>query len=366
MKTFLSKFNFLVLLVLPVSLMATVHTVSNSPTTLAQFNNIQTAVNTANTGDTIYVHGSPNQYAAFTQTNKQLTIMGPGFFPDKNLPFTAQIQGCTITGATSSNSEYHGLTFVGGLQISSAHPDNLRFIRIHFAGIDINMNQGSTTYTGYLFEGNLFDNATANATSSSTYQNILFQNNYFYENGTVRDANFNGFFNSVNVLFNHNLWFGPGSGVRNVATSNNNRFLTFANNIFVRRNASSSISFSTYNNNITFYPAGSTAPAIPWTVNSNVDGGGNVDNQDPQMAAQAAVNAGTNNAVGDYTIAAGPANNTASDGKDIGLLYDVTGSLNWINSRNSRLPRIFSMNVITPTVPAGGNVTINVDARISN
>ncbi len=239
---------------------ATVHTVSNTPSTLAQFNTVQAAVNAAASGDTIYVHGSPNQYAAFTQTNKQLTIMGPGFFPDKNLPFTAQIQGCTITGATSSNSEYHGLTFVTALQISSAHPDNLRFIRIHFAGIDVNMTQGSTTYTGYLFEGNLFDNATANATTSSTYQNFLFQNNYFYENATVRDANFNGFFNSVNVLFNHNLWFGPGSGVRNIGTSSNNRFLTFANNIFVRRNASSSISLSTYNNNITFYPAGSINP----------------------------------------------------------------------------------------------------------
>ncbi len=356
----------LVLLAITANTFATVHTVSNSPSTLAQFNNIQAAVNAAAAGDTIYVHGTPNPYSAFTQTNKQLTIMGPGFFADKNLPFTANIQGCTITGVSSANSEYHGLTFTSGLQIATAHPDNLRFIRNHFAGIDININQGSITYAGYLFEGNLFDNATVNATAGSTYQNFLFQNNYFYENGTVRDANFNGFFNSVNVLFNHNLWFGPGSGVRNVATSSNNRFLTFANNIFVRRNAANSISSSTYNNNITFYPAGSTNPGAPWTLNGNVDGGGNIDNQDPQMAAQTAVNGGTNNSIADYTVAAGPANNTGSDGKDMGLLYDAIGSLNFTNSRNSRLPRIFSMSVITPTVPAGGNVTINVDARISN
>jgi hypothetical protein len=163
-------------------------------------------------------------------------------------------------------------------------------------------------------------------------------------------------------LFNHNLWFGPGSGVRNVATSSNNRFLIFANNIFVRRNPANSISSSTYNNNITF----NAGTNNPWAVNSNVDGGGNVENQDPQMTAQTAVNTGTNNASADYTIAAGPANNTGSDGKDIGLLFDAVGSLNWTNSRNSRLPRIFSMNVITPTVAAGGNITVNVDARISN
>ncbi len=356
----------LVLLAITASTFATVHTVSNSPATLAQFNNIQAAVTAASTGDTIYVHGSPNPYAAFTQTNKQLTIIGPGWGPDKNLPFTALIQGCTITGATCANSEYQGLTFISALQISSAHPDNLRFIRNNFAGIDININQGSTTYIGYLFEGNVFDNATANATASTTYQNFLFQNNNFFENGTVRDANFTGFFNSINVLFNHNLWFGAGTGIRNIAAGSNNRFLTFANNIFVRRNAANSISSSTYNNNITFYPAGSTNPGAPWTVNSNVDGGGNVDNQDPQMANQAAVNAGNASSVNDFTIAAGPANNTGSDGKDMGFLFDAVGSLNWANSRNSRLPRIFSMNVITPTVAAGANVTINVDARISN
>lgn len=345
---------------------ATVHTVSNTPATLAQFNNIQTAVNAAANGDTIYIHGSPNAYFAFTQTNKQLTFIGPGWSPDKNLPFTANVPGCTITGAGCANSEYQGLVFTSTMSINSSKPDNLRFIRNYFGGNSISINQGGVTYSGYLFEGNVFDNSSLDASTSSTYQNFLLQNNNFFENGTVRDGNLNGFFNSINVLFNHNVWLGPGSGIRNVGTSSNNRFLTFSNNIFIRRNASSSISSSTYNNNITFYPAGSTNPGAPWLANGNVDGGGNIDNQDPQMANQTAVNAGTASSISDFSIAAGPANNSGSDGKDMGFLFDAVGSLNWVNSRNSRLPRIFSMNVVTPTVPAGGTVTINVDARISN
>ena len=346
--------------------LATVRTVSNTPSTIAQFNTIQLAVNASSAGDTVYVHGSPNIYAGFTITNKQLVIIGPGWSPDKNLPFTALVSGCSIIGATSSNTEIQGLTFISTLNLASFHPDNIRFIRNNFGGVDVNINEGSTTYAGYLFEGNLFDNGSANASAGSTYQNFLFQNNYFYENGMVRDGNFNGFFNSINVLFNHNLWYVPSSSTRNVAIGGNNRFLTFANNIFVRRNASSNISSSVYNNNITFYPVGSSNPGAPWGLNGNVDGGGNIDNQDPQMVAQSAVNAGTNGSNQDFTIAAGPANNTGSDGKDIGLLYDVTGSLNFANSRNSRLPRIFSMNITTPTVAAGGNVTISVEARISN
>ncbi len=359
MKHFILSFTLL----FATAVQATVRTVSNTPSTLAQFNTIQAAVDVSLTGDTIYVHGSPNQYAAFTQTNKQLTIIGPGWSPDKNLPFTAQIQGCTITGATSSNSEYQGLTFVTALQISTAHPDNLRFIRNHFVSIDVNMTQGSTTYNGYLFEANIFDNATANGIASSTYQNFLFQNNSFFENGAVRDGNLSGFNNCVNVLFDHNLWYGSGSTIRNVTNNSINRFMTFSNNIFVRRTFNAGrVLNSTFNNNITF----NAGVNNPWANDGNVNGAGNVENQDPQMANQAAVNAGTASSISDFTIAAGPANNTGSDAKDMGFLFDATGSLNWVNSRSSRLPRIFSMNVITPTVPAGGNVTINVDARISN
>lgn len=344
---------------------ATVRTVSNSPSTLAQFNTIQAAIDASASGDTIYVHGSPIVYGAFNQVNKQLTIIGPGWSPDKNLAFTAIVNGCNIQGAGCSSSEYQGLTFNSTISINSAKPDDLRFLRNNFSQLSIQLGQSSVTYSSYLFEGNLFDNTSIDATLGSTYQNFLIHNNYFLENGCCRDGNIAGFSNAINVLLDHNLFFGTGSNNRNVFT-NSCRFLTVTNNIFVRRNVANSLSSSAFNNNITFYPSGSTVLPGPWTQNGNVDAGGNVDNQDPQMVAQAAINAGSNNPLNDFTIATGPANNSASDGKDMGLLYDGTGSLNWTNSRNSRLPRIFSMNVITPTVPAGGNVTVNVDARISN
>jgi hypothetical protein len=359
----MKQFFSIILTLFALASQATVLTVSNSPTTLAQFNNIQTAVNAAANGDTIYIHGSPNAYFAFTQTNKQLTFIGGGWSPDKNLPFTAQIPGCTITGAGCANSEFQGLVFTSTITINSSKPDNLRFIRNHFVGNSISINQGSITYTGYLFEGNIFDNSAVDAASSSTYQNFLFQNNSFNENGTIRDGNLSGFNNCVNVLFDHNLWYGPGSSTRNITNGTANRFMTFSNNIFVRRSFNTGrVLNSTFNNNITF----NAGVNNPWANDGNVNGVGNVENQDPQMANQTAVNAGTASSISDFSIAAGPANNSGSDGKDMGFLFDAVGSLNWANSRNSRLPRIFSMNVITPTVPAGGNVTINVDARISN
>jgi len=344
---------------------ALIRTVSNTPSTLAQFNNIQAAVDASSSGDSIYVHGSPNQYASFTITNKQLVIIGPGWSPNKNLPFVALVNGCSILGATSANTELNGLTFNAGVTINSNKADNIRLIRNYFGTFTgVNINQGSVTYSGYLFEGNVFDNAQIIATTGSTYQNFLVQNNYFYESGCCVGGNVTGFQNSVNILFNHNLWFGPGTGTRDCFSSNC-RFLTITNNILVRRDAGNQNSNSTFNNNITFFPTG-TPPADPWTVNGNVNSGGNISNQDPQMVAQTGVNGGSNSPLQDFTIAAGPANNSGSDGKDMGLLFDATGSLNWTNSRASRLPFIFSMNIVNPTIPQGGTLTVQVEARKNN
>lgn len=362
----MKKIFLLFALFLSLSVYATVRTVSNSPATLAQFSNIQAAIDAASNGDSIYVHGSPAAYAYFTITDKQLTIIGPGWTPDKQLPFSANVPGCTITGAASSNTEIQGIVFTGGLVLYSIKPDNLRFIRNYFVqGASINIFQGSVTYSGYLFEGNIFDNMAINASAGSTYQNFLFQNNIFYETGCCVGPQISSFVNSVNVLFNHNLFYGPAypaGGPRDVF-GGNTRFLSLTNNIFIKRNAANQNTSSTFNNNIT-YGAGNNTP---WaTVNGNVDAGGNVTDQDPLMFDQAAVNAGTMNGLLNFTIAAGPANNSGSDLKDMGLLYDPVGSLNWNNSRGSRLPFIYSMNITNPTIPAGGTLSVVVEARKNN
>jgi hypothetical protein len=355
------------------SAQATVRTVSNFPATLAQFNTIQAAVDASSAGDTVYVHGSPNQYSSFDLVNKRLVVIGPGWSPSKQLPFDAVINtdisttGVDITGTTSSGSIIHGLTFVGstGIRINSSAINNLQFVRIHTAGCPV-IFSGSVsggTWTGFLFEGCMFNNSLVRSDNPTVhnFSNFLFQNNIFYESGCCVGGNISGFTNTSSILFDHNLWFGPASGSRD-CFAGNCRFLTLTNNIFVRRNAATANSSSTFNNNITFNAVNNT----PWLSNGNVNSGGNVDNQDPQMVAQAAVNAGSLSGTADYTIATGPANNSGSDSKDMGLLYDVTGSLNWDNSRNSRLPRIFSMNVVSPTVPAGGTVIVNIEARVSN
>jgi len=352
---------FICTLLAVIVLNATVRTVSNSPATLAQFNTIQAAIDASSSGDTVLVHGSPNQYGGFTINSKRLAIIGPGWSPDKNLGFQAVVQQSAIVGTASSNSEIQGLYFVGSLDINSApHPDNIKIIRNQFAGVRVHIHQSSTTYTGYLFEGNYFDNGQVYANSSSTtYTNFLFQNNWFVETGCCWNGSFDGFQNTTGVLLNHNL-FSSSAGNQRDVFAGGARFINLTNNIFIRRNAASSLSNSTFTNNLTFGTGNNT----PWASNGNVDAGDNITDTDPQMATSVLGNPPS--ATSDFSIAAGPANNAGADGKDIGLLYDATGSLNWANSRNSRLPRIFSMNISNPTVSSGGTLQVVVEARKSN
>jgi hypothetical protein len=81
------------------------------------------------------------------------------------------------------------------------------------------------------------------------------------------------------------------------------------------------------------------------------------------MVAQTSVNNGTDNPLLDFTIAAGPANNSGSDGKDMGLLYDATEVLTGQQSRTSRLPFVYSMNITNPTIPQAGTLNVQVEAR---
>lgn len=353
-----SLFLFLSLSLYLLNMHATVRTVSNYPSTLAQFNTIQAAVDASSDGDTIYIHGSPVTYAGFTITQKRLTILGPGWAPEKSfLPFKATVQQMSTEGLNCAGTEIQGLEITGSVSINTA-AQNLRFIRNHFKG-GIHLGQYLGTYKGYVFEGNWFDNAYFSGSGYTTYENILFKNNIFYM--SYASNSIYGFTNSINVIFDHNLWYGTAATPYN-CFNGDCRTLTITNNIFVNRDAGNNNSYSTFNNNIT-YNGGTNNP---WAVNNNTDAGGNLANQDPQMVNQDSVNAGRNNPLLNFTIAAGPANNSGTDGKDMGLLFDGTGSLNWANSRLSRLPFIYSMSIANPTIAAGGTLNISVEARKSN
>ena len=55
------------------------YTVSNYPYTKAQFSNLQTTIDSAASGDTIYVSGSPNNYSSNIVIKKPIHLTGDGY-----------------------------------------------------------------------------------------------------------------------------------------------------------------------------------------------------------------------------------------------------------------------------------------------
>lgn len=346
--------------------LATVHTVSNDPATVAQFSNLQTAIDAATSGDTLFVHGSPTIYTGVTWADKKLAIIGPGFAPDKELTATAKIAGITIRNTaadgSSSGTELNGLVLTGQLNVSdgfsgSQPVNNLLIQRCEFKST-LRIGSAGGGYGNYLFEGNYFNGSGVDNgnQSGSTFSNFIWRNNVF--RNALNGRCFGFFENTANMLVDHNLFYTSNSSLTVFVTCSS--FLV-TNNVFLKSNAAGA-SNSVFNNNLTF----NTPNNSPWAVNNNVDGGGNVSNLDPQMADQTNINNGVDNPLLDFTIAAGPANASGSDGKDMGLLFDATGTANWANSRNSRLPRVTKMNILNPTVAPNGTLNVQVEAKVSN
>ena len=361
MKTIATLFIIIWSMMIHIASHAVTRSVSNVPSTTITFSTVQSAVNASSSGDTILVNGSPNTYPPFTISNKRLLIVGPGWSPDKSPAHVARIFGLAITGTASKGTEIQGLVINSTITINGSKPDSIRFVRNKFEAIVMYLNEGGTVYKDYLFEGNWFSNCNPGiaATNSTIYTNFLFRNNIFYLNsGSYSVTDLDNVLSTI--VFDHNLWYGPGGGTVNCFAGVAN--VMFTNNILIRRNAN--CSSSTFSNNLTFL----TSMDSPWLINGNSGAlSGNIAGTNPQMVSQTLVDAGSNNALLDFTIQSGsPAKNVASDGKDIGLVYDTVGSLNWANSRNSRFPRIYNMSITNPNISSGGTINVIIEGRSSN
>jgi len=346
---------------------ATIRTVCNYPVNVAQFNTIQSAIDASSSGDTLLVQGSNVQYTGITIIlDKKICIIGPGFNPLRQTPaLKAMVQIIQIKGTASSGTEIQGLYFTGdyydlGIQTEwNVSINNLKILRNYFVGKLLlgsgNGNGIGITCTGYTIEGNYFASSELAFEYSNHIENTVIQNNVFY------NTLINRFSLCNNVLVNHNLFY----------RNNLDRAffdaigLTIQNNIFSKSEPGGTnvTSNCTFRSNITF----NTGVTPAWTINGNSNQGGNVLGQDPKMVDQSAVNTGTNNPLLNFTIQSGsPAKNTGSDAKDMGLLYDASGSLNWNNSRMSRIPYVFNVNIANNTIEPNGTLNVSIEARKQN
>ena len=144
---------------------AAVWRVNNRPNVDADFSTWNTAYNAASNGDIIYLEGSPTSYGSIT-VNKQLTIIGAGYWLDQNSPtqsykesskldqvtFSSGSNGSVIEGLEISNTNYNG-----GSAIAIYNNQTVTIRRNH---ISVTTTNSAVGYIGAAIYVNTITNST--------------------------------------------------------------------------------------------------------------------------------------------------------------------------------------------------------------
>ncbi|WCO01860.1 hypothetical protein [Psychroserpens ponticola] len=199
-----------------VMLAQTTYSVDNKPGAPSDFDNLQTAIDTAASGDTLLVQGSPTSYGEAIIT-KQLTIIGAGYFLGQN-PNTQSYQ----------------------LPVSTDIKFNLGSDNSSISGISgtVRMTEVSNILVNYII-GRTYVIDSNNVNVSNSFLNGSSQNNgNFYGNYIIG--------NCSNIIYKGN-YIGTLISFSNGA---NAQMISLINNTLGSIGGNSIISFSEFKNNI--------------------------------------------------------------------------------------------------------------------
>lgn len=313
-------------------------TVSNNTGDIAMYNNLQTAINSADAGDLIYIFPSPTNYGSI-EINKKLTLMGAGYYSKISSVGSIDLK------ANSSNSQLFGLNITGSCTLSSATDSNYVINRCLIYGV--------LTLRGE----NVFIN------------NCIFQTNY-HSNGIFIT-------NAENIIISNNIFNTSASSSGYPIINSNKHSVLIENNIFLAYSASqnmfSSVTNAEINNNI-FYkvkPLGLSncsvnnnivfngTDALPYGDNS---GENNINAEDPEFVN---MQGQTYFAfTGDYHLKdTSPGKNAGLDSTDIGIYGSAEP---WPEDKGYTgkppLPLINKMNVLNKVVGENSKVRVKIQA----
>jgi len=176
--------------------------VNNDPTVNADFKTLQGAIDTANTGDTLYVEGTQFEYVC-DSISKQLVIQGPGYFLEENDSTLYQKAPALVRGISNNiyvckNAEH---TKISGFKIipgSVFHVlcDNVTIARNCFElpnldKIDVDDNVSNTVIKQNYIYGTIWLNNSLNT---------IIQNNIII--GRIRSSN------TGSAIVHHNIFRG--------------------------------------------------------------------------------------------------------------------------------------------------------------
>lgn len=333
------KISFLVLFIYS-NINATVITVNNTLTGAGQFTQIDPAIASATSGDTIYVSGSVNAYSACNIT-KSITLLGPGSFSSKQNGFPASIGEITFSSNVSNVT-------IAGFKITTS-------IYVSKFSVSLNSNIYNVTIRNNSFPAGAFGlyfNALTNSSNFLISGNILgsvdFSMNpsHNVNNITLENNIINGYINSLacnNSLILNNVFYNNSNAFNATITN-----ATIQNNIFYNSHPSNFASGCTFLNNLTY----STSLTYP-----TLSGTGNIDNVNPLF-----INVGTTGgyiATYDFRLQnSSPGHNAGTDGKDLGI-YGGSAFVA-LSGETYNMPVVRQMTITNTNVSQNGNLNVNV------
>jgi hypothetical protein len=324
------------------TIQARILTVNNNNTTAGQYNNLQTAVDAAVSGDTLLIHGSNTNYGNCTlPANKALTLRGPGWNPaykQAGLPATITI---LYFAPRAGNITLEGLYINTGISMQSVNEDGRTIY--HQSGVKIQLCRIASLSlakgcSNFILQNNYFQ---AFYGGSDTTSNMIIRYNIFNQ--------FRDFVNTSNILIDHNLFVG--------GQFSNINDCTVSNNIFHNCYVASGINRCAISNNLTYHVYYPT-----YTIFYNSTNGaeqntfiGNIINADPKFVYG---NNLTDVFVDYHLQSSSPAKGTGLGGKDIGIYTDEFT----FSKTGEPSPVIRTLQIANPTVPMNGNLTVKMTA----
>ncbi len=343
------------------------HTVSKDPNRVAQYTDLQLAIDDALDGDTILVYGAATNYGNIN-LYKPLVLIGEGYNSNNSLittistlsitrfNTTLSASGSTIMGFyvlynTTFNANFTGATDPGRLL------DNITLLRNNLGYI----NMGSTgiqTFSNINFLNNIIrDYITLDPESYDlTFSNCIFDGAYFQGSLSRSGGVLSTYADLSNVKVYNSLFLNYETGLLNQTVG-----MVFEDNIFFGHELYyNDYAQVTWNNNL-FYLVDQTVNLF---TNDNV-GSGNLLDTNPLFNTYPATPAAFSYSH-DYTLQAGsPALTASVGGGEIGI---YGGAYPFAVGARPPVPRITEVTIQdgTSSVPVGGTINFNFKAESGN
>ena len=339
-------------------------TVSNTANFPAQYTTLQAALDACAHGDVVLVAGSETAYGDVT-VKRRVTIIGPGYNPNKQSALVAKVGTLTLTaanaGGDSSGTLLLGLDVTSTVVGSNSGPQayqriqNVVIERCRVGSVDPLFSKNWTVknciITSLLRGGSL----------PNTCDGLLVSNNIF--SGQIYTFTNN----DANVTIANNIFI-RSSGT--IYYSGSARNIIFTNNIFYGVSPyNASNDFCTWNNNISCFNYPVTNDNF--NITGTNSGGGNQVTVDPDFVGvvkQAVAFAYTQSF---HLNAGSPAIGAGTDGTDVGIYggmfpWPDGGAVPWETSPMPYIPVMEALNIQNANVRENGNLNVNIKARTND